>query len=73
MDKKTEKEMEVRRQIAGADMIYGTQELKLPKEFIAENKETREGPLIEKSILIIFLLALAFVGAIALLVLYSQK
>ena len=73
MDKKTEKEMEARRQITGADMIYGTQELKLPKEFISENKETREGPLIEMPILLIFLLALVFVGIIGLLVLYSQK
>lgn len=73
MEKRREKELEARRQTEGADLIYGTQELKLPKEFIAENQEIREGPLIEMPILFIFLLALVFVGIIAFLVLYSQK
>jgi hypothetical protein len=73
MENQRENEPRMRRQIADADMIYGTQELKLPKEFIEENKATPEGPLIERPILIIFLLALAFVGIIAALVFYNQK
>ena len=64
-DKRREKELEARRQIAQSDMIYDTQALKLPKEFIEENKETRAGPLVERPILIIFLLALAVLAVVA--------
>jgi hypothetical protein len=71
MKENTETKTPSRRQIADADIIYGTQELKLPKEFIEENKETREGPLIERPILIIFLMALVFVLIIAFFV--AQK
>jgi hypothetical protein len=57
-----------RRNIAGSDRILDTQALRLPKEFIEENKATRQGPLVEKPILIVFLLALAFLALIAFLV-----
>ena len=69
--KEAEKEPEGRRQSSGADMIYGTQELNLPQEFIAENQEVREGPLLERPIVFVFLLLLGFIGFIAYLV--SQK
>ena len=64
-EKRREKELEARRQIAQSDMIYDTQALKLPKEFIEENKEKRAGPLVERPILIIFLLALAVLAVVA--------
>lgn len=65
---KKESETAARYQISQADIRIDTQSLNLPKEFIAENRAEEDGPLIEFPILVIFLIALAFVGLVAWLI-----
>lgn len=57
-----------RRQVAQADLRFDTQALHLPEKFIEENRADNNGPLIEPAILVIFLIALAFVGVVAFLI-----
>ena len=58
-----------RRRVAQADVRFDTQALRLPEKFIEEeNKAENSGPLVEPAILVIFLIALAFVGVVAFLI-----
>ena len=57
-----------RRRVAQADVRFDTQALRLPEKFIEENKAENSGPLVEPAILVIFLIALGFVGVVAFLI-----
>ena len=57
-----------RRRVAQADLRFDTQALRLPEKFIEENKAENSGPLVEPAILVIFLIALGFVGVVAFLI-----